>query len=91
MRLSKALQGTEVFIVDALRFEPHATHFHVEAALAAIERVKPRQAFLTHVCHDLEHVATSAALPEGVDLAYDGLRIRSSFEPKAKYRPRFCP
>ena len=69
------LAGVEVFVVDALRHHPHATHFHVDAALAAIERVKPRQAYLTHVCHDLEHEETCAALPAGVDLAYDGLRI----------------
>ena len=65
----------EVFIVDALRHEPHATHFHVEAALAAIERVQPQRAYMTHVCHDLEYDETCARLPSGVELAYDGLRI----------------
>ena len=69
------LAGAEVFIVDALRYEPHATHFHIAAALAAIERVQPARAYLTHVCHELEYDATCASLPEGVELAYDGLRI----------------
>lgn len=67
------LEGCEIFIVDALRYEPHPTHFHVDAALEAIERVRPKQAYLTHVCHDLDYQATCERLPKGVDLAYDGL------------------
>lgn len=69
------LEGVEVLVIDALRYEPHATHFHVDAALAAIERVRPRQAFLTHTSHDLEYEEATASLPAGVELAYDGLRI----------------
>ncbi|MCA9132569.1 MAG: MBL fold metallo-hydrolase [Planctomycetales bacterium] len=69
------LAGVEIFIVDALRREPHPTHFHVDAALAAIERVAPHQAYLTHICHDLEHEETNRQLPAGVELAYDGLRL----------------
>lgn len=69
------LEGVEYFIVDALRYEPHPTHFHVAAALEAIDRVQPRQAFLTHVSHELEYRRTCAALPDGVDLAYDGLSL----------------
>ena len=38
-----------------------------------MERVKPRQTYLTHICHDLPHAATNESLPEGVELAYDGL------------------
>jgi phosphoribosyl 1,2-cyclic phosphate phosphodiesterase len=38
-----------------------------------VERLTPRRSFLTHICHDLAHEATSAALPAGVELAWDGL------------------
>lgn len=69
------LEGLDVFIVDALRDEPHATHFGIPQALAAIERVRPKRAYLTHVSHYLEYEATNARLPAGVELAYDGLRI----------------
>lgn len=69
------LDGCEVLIVDALRYQPHPTHFNVESALAAIERVRPKKAYLTHVCHDLEYEATNASLPAGVELAFDGLRV----------------
>ncbi len=74
----EVLQGVEVLILDALRDQPHATHFHVQAALQAIERIAPQQAYLTHVCHDLEYEETCARLPKGVELAYDGLRIKLS-------------
>lgn len=69
------LEGVEYLILDALRDKPHPTHFHVQAALEAIERIRPRQAYLTHVCHDLEYEETCRRLPDGVDLAYDGLRL----------------
>jgi phosphoribosyl 1,2-cyclic phosphate phosphodiesterase len=69
------IDGLDVLILDALRHRPHPTHFTVAEALAVVERAKPRRTFLTHVCHDLPHAATNASLPEGVELAYDGLRL----------------
>lgn len=69
------LDGVRVVILDALRHKPHPTHFTVAQALEALARMKPRQAYLTHICHDLPHAATSAALPPGVELAYDGLTL----------------
>jgi phosphoribosyl 1,2-cyclic phosphate phosphodiesterase len=67
------LEGVEMVIVDALRDRPHSTHFSVGEALQVVERLAPRCAFFTHMCHDLPHVATCARLPDGVELAYDGL------------------
>ena len=69
------LEGLDVLILDALRDEPHPTHFGIDEALEVVERVKPRQTFFTHVSHSLEYDATNARLPDGVELAYDGLRI----------------
>lgn len=69
------LEGLDVLVIDALRDVPHATHFGIPQALAAIERVKPRKAYLTHVSHHLEYTATNARLPAGVELSYDGLRF----------------
>jgi phosphoribosyl 1,2-cyclic phosphate phosphodiesterase len=69
------LAGVQVVILDALRHKPHPTHFTVEQALDALARLQPRQAYLTHICHDLPHAATCAALPAGVELAYDGLTL----------------
>jgi phosphoribosyl 1,2-cyclic phosphate phosphodiesterase len=67
------LAGLDILILDALRHRPHPTHFTVAEALQVVERVKPRQTYLTHICHDLPHAATNALLPAGVELAYDGL------------------
>lgn len=70
------LKHLDVLIVNALRIDPHPTHFNLEEALAFIEIIKPKKAYLTHISHRLGfHKKVSAALPENVFLAYDGLRI----------------
>ncbi|HLH38586.1 MAG TPA: MBL fold metallo-hydrolase [Bryobacteraceae bacterium] len=69
------LQGLDVLFLDALRHRPHPTHSTVEQSLAWVAELKPRRAFFTHICHDLPHAATEAALPPHVRLAYDGLEI----------------
>lgn len=69
------VQGVDTLVINALRHKPHPTHFTLAEALEAIRRIGPRRAYLTHMCHDLPHAETSATLPEGVELAYDGLTI----------------
>ncbi|MGH6955573.1 MAG: MBL fold metallo-hydrolase [Caulobacteraceae bacterium] len=70
-----ALEGVEVWIVDALRYTPHPTHAHVERTLSWIERVKPRRAILTNLHIDLDYKELSSRLPPGVEPAFDGMRI----------------
>jgi len=65
--------GVDTLVIDALRDKPHVTHFSVTEALDVIARLRPRRAYMTHMTHDLGHAATSARLPAGVELAYDGL------------------
>lgn len=69
------LEGLDVLFLDALRHRPHPTHTTVARALEYVERLKPRRAFLTHICHDLAHEETERNLPPHVRLAYDGLEI----------------
>jgi len=69
------LQNLDVLVIDALRDEPHPTHFSVGQSLEVIEKLKPRQAYLTHISHYLEYEETNRRLPAGVELAYDGLTI----------------
>ena len=69
------LEGVRWLILDALRHEPHPTHFSVAEALQVIKTLRPERAYLTHICHRLEHERENARLPEGVSLAYDGLRL----------------
>ena len=70
------LRGVDTLVVNALRFAPHDSHFNVAEALALIDRVRPREAWLTHMSHEIGlHAETGPMLPEGVRLAYDTLQI----------------
>lgn len=70
------LMGVDVLVVNALRFEEHYSHFNVAEALNLIERVAPREAYLTHMSHDIGlHAATEPTLPQNVHLAHDMLQI----------------
>jgi phosphoribosyl 1,2-cyclic phosphate phosphodiesterase len=69
----EALQGLDVWIVDALRYAPHPTHAHVELALEWIARVRPRRAILTNMHIDLDYDELTRRLPPGVEPGYDGL------------------
>ncbi len=70
-----ALQGLDVWIVDALRDMPHPAHFTVTQALTWIERLKPKRAILTHLHVDLDYEALKRRLPDNVEPAYDGMTI----------------
>jgi phosphoribosyl 1,2-cyclic phosphate phosphodiesterase len=72
-----ALQGLDVWIVDALRRKPHPTHAHLEKTLSWIARVRPRRAILTNMHIDLDYATLVAELPGGVEPAYDGLSFLS--------------
>ena len=69
------LEGLDVLILDALRYKPHPTHFSLDEAVQVAERLRPRQTYLTHISHEMEHDAVNAALPPNIQLAYDGLKI----------------
>jgi phosphoribosyl 1,2-cyclic phosphate phosphodiesterase len=70
------LKGVEVLVVNALRFEPHDSHFCVAEALSLIEKIAPRRAYLTHMSHEIGlYDKASSQLPEGVEFAYDGLQV----------------
>jgi phosphoribosyl 1,2-cyclic phosphate phosphodiesterase len=69
------LAGLEVWIVDALRYTPHPSHFTVGQALEWIERLKPRRAVLTHLHIDLDYETLKRELPAKVEPAYDGMVI----------------
>jgi phosphoribosyl 1,2-cyclic phosphate phosphodiesterase len=70
-----ALGGLRVWIVDALRYQPHPSHFNLDDALAWIERLRPERAILTNLHSDLDYEALRAQLPPHVEPAFDGLRI----------------
>ncbi|MBC8353549.1 MAG: MBL fold metallo-hydrolase [Planctomycetes bacterium] len=69
------LEDLDVLILDALRRRPHVTHFSLDEAVTLATRLQAKQAFFTHISHDLDHAATNASLPSNMELAYDGQRI----------------
>ena len=69
------LKGLDVLVLGALRFKPHETHFSIPEALEIIKKISPKRAYLTHICHDVEHFRLKDDLPEGVEPAWDGLEI----------------
>jgi phosphoribosyl 1,2-cyclic phosphate phosphodiesterase len=69
------LEGLDVWIVDALRYKPHPSHFTVIQALEWIERLKPKRAILTHLHVDLDYEALKREVPAHVEPAYDGMVV----------------
>jgi phosphoribosyl 1,2-cyclic phosphate phosphodiesterase len=69
------LEGLDVLILDALRPKPHVTHFGLDEAVDVARKLNPKRTYFTHVGHELDYAATNAALPGGMELAYDGLRF----------------
>ena len=71
------LYDLDVLALDCVRIKPHSTHLCLEEALAIIEELKPKRAFLIHLNHDILHERESKLLPDNVVLAYDGLVVEN--------------
>jgi phosphoribosyl 1,2-cyclic phosphate phosphodiesterase len=67
------LEDLQVLVLDALRHRPHPAHFGLGQALDVIDQFRPRQAYLTHMSHEMDHKTVNRELPAHVRLAYDGL------------------
>ena len=78
-RLSKkskeALSGLDVLVLSTLRYQEHSGHLNLEEAIALIEELKPKRAYLTHLGHDFNYETLCKELPEYIKPAYDGLVI----------------
>ena len=70
-----ALENLDLWIVDALRYAPHPSHFSVDDALSWIARFKPKRAVITNMHSDLDYEVLRQSLPKGVEPAYDGMRL----------------
>jgi len=72
------LENADILVLNALQKTPHISHFTLDEALALIEQVQPRQAYLTHISHYLGLAQeVEESLPDNVSLAYDGLTVQS--------------
>ena len=72
----KLLEGVDTLALDGLRpSPPHPTHFTIDEAVDVARRIGARTTYLIHLTHEVEHEEVEAELPEGVQLAYDGLEL----------------
>ncbi|RNI29075.1 MBL fold metallo-hydrolase [Rufibacter latericius] len=72
----KKIKGSKIVVLNALRKEPHISHFSLSEALAVLEELEPEQAYLTHISHLLGlHRVVEKELPSFAKLAYDGLAL----------------
>lgn len=70
------LRGIKVLAVNALRKEPHHSHFNLEEALQFVEKVGPEVAYFTHISHHMGfHDEVEKELPDHIHLAYDNLIV----------------
>ena len=70
------IRGVDTLVINALRKEPHLSHFTLDEALRISRAVSSNVTYLTHVSHQMgRHAEEQAALPEGVYFAYDGLTV----------------
>jgi phosphoribosyl 1,2-cyclic phosphate phosphodiesterase len=70
-----ALENLDLWIIDALRYAPHPSHFCLDDALSWIAKFRPRRAVLTNLHSDLDYEVLRARLPPGIEAGYDGMRL----------------
>ena len=69
------LRGLDVLVLNALRERPHPTHLSLSEAVTVIDQLRPREAYLVHLSHELGHEQATALLPVNARVAYDGLTV----------------
>jgi phosphoribosyl 1,2-cyclic phosphate phosphodiesterase len=72
-----ALRDLDILVLNALRERPHPTHLSIAEAIAVIDELQPRAAYLVHLSHELGHAAASLLAPAGIEVAYDGLTVET--------------
>ena len=70
-----SLEDLDVWILDALRYRSHPSHFNVEESLRWLERMKPKRGVLTNLHSDVDYETLRRKLPAGIEPAYDGLTV----------------
>ena len=70
------IKNSKILVLNALRKEPHISHFTLDQAIELVNELKPEKAYFTHISHQLGlHADVEKELPENILLAYDGLKI----------------
>jgi phosphoribosyl 1,2-cyclic phosphate phosphodiesterase len=73
----KLIAGLDVLLLDAVRRRPHPTHYHFDKSIEVARDLAARLTYFVHLSHDFDHEETERELPDGIRLAYDGLRINA--------------
>lgn len=71
----KWLRGVQTLIINALRYDKHPTHMHLDSALEAIARIGASRNFITHMGHEFDYDTLAKLLPDDVAPAHDGLQL----------------
>jgi phosphoribosyl 1,2-cyclic phosphate phosphodiesterase len=72
------IRGSRILVLNALRIEKHISHFNLDEAVAMAGELGVSAAYFTHISHQLgKHADVMARLPEGIELAYDGLTLKA--------------
>lgn len=74
------IDDAPVFIIDALRPEPHPSHAHLAQALDWIARARSARAILTNMHIDMDYATVAAQTPPHVEPAFDGMQITAPAE-----------
>ena len=70
------IKGSDVLVLNALRKEKHISHYNLDEAVAEVQGLQITQSYFTHISHQLgRHQDVNAALPKGIELAWDGLEL----------------
>lgn len=70
------LHDLDYLILDAVRYKHHPNHFNMDQAIAAAAKIGARQTYFTHLSDDYDHDVVNEKLPERMQLAFDGLRLK---------------
>jgi len=71
------IKGSKTLVINALRHKKHLSHFTLDEAIDLVQELNVPQAYFTHISHQLgKHQQINSELPNGVELAYDGMRLR---------------
>lgn len=70
------LRDLDVLVLNALRSRPHPMHLNLAGARRCAERIGAARTILTHLSHEVRHATVAASLPDGIELAFDGLSVR---------------
>ena len=71
------IKGSKILVINALRHKKHLSHFTLDEAINLVQELNVPQAYFTHISHQLgKHQQINSELPNGVELAYDGMQLR---------------